>query len=232
MIETVLTSWNDNYPFSKDISDQSGIIYHATNSNFMNNIEKYGWYENSQPYDLNDIRYLCDTYDKFFFTDKDDMPNELDLLDLYYRRLKRNTLRYTTDPNFKKENCFTANYENALAYACHLYGETLKDAFLFIDQFINVLNSHINSDMYKTICLEEDKANIILNLNNIKNKYMNLVSNSYPIIYAIKGRNEWFDSVDLDSSSVCEKIDLKTNSHIPPESILAKVEFLDGFKIP
>ena len=77
--------------------------------------------------------------------------------------------------------------------------------------------------------IEEDKANIILNLNNIKDKYMNLLSNSYPVIYAIKGRNEWFDSVDFDSPMWFTQIDLQTNSHIPPESILAKVEFLDGF---
>lgn len=232
MIETVLISWNDNYPFSKEISEQSGIIYHATNSNFMDSIEKYGWYENSQPYDLNDIKYLCDTYDTYFFTDKDNMPNELQILELNYIRLKRYTLRYTTDLNFKKENCFTASYENALVYASNLYGETLRYVFIFIDQFINILNSPINIDMYKTICSTEDKASIIFNLNNIKNKYMNLVSKSYPVIYAIKGRNEWFDSVILNSKMVWANLDLQTNSHIPPESILAKVEFLDGFKIP
>lgn len=237
-IVTILSDKNHNYPFSKDISEQYDVIYHGTNSNFAKSIEKYGWYENSQPYDLNDITYLCDIYNNFFFNDEDDewkynTPNQVVKLHEYYWTLTLFTLRSSdSSSDFKKENCFTDDYEKALIYASYLHGETLEYVFLFIDEFINVLNSPINPDVFKVICSIEDKANIILNLNNIKNKYINLVSNSYPVIYAIKGRNEWFDSVNLDSRGLCTNLDLKTTAHISPDSILGKVEFLNGVKIP
>lgn len=234
-IISILCDMDNNYPFSKEISEQFDIIYHATNSNFAKSIETYGWYENSQPYDLNDIRYLCDTYSKFFFNDpfEHTIPNQLEKLLLYYTTLSLYTLRSSdTSSDFKKENCFTAAYDKALEYASLLHGETLEYVFLFIDEFINVLNSSIDIDVYKMVCSKEDKTNIMVNLNNIKNKYINLVSNSYPVIYAIKGRNEWFDDVNLDSRIWFKNLDLKTTNHITPDAILAKVEFLNGIKRP
>ena len=48
------------YPLSRDIYEDSRIVYHGTRSSYTEKIETKGWCRNDQPYEIADIKFICE----------------------------------------------------------------------------------------------------------------------------------------------------------------------------
>lgn len=242
------------FPLSRELFEDPKVLYHGTSSKFSKNIETYGWRVNDQPYDIDDVRYICNISELLFYAGYG------------YAVLRPFTLGTSDAYLNKKRASFTSNYWMARRFASVKGGETINAIFFAIKEFQNLLNSeekiqnHINSlkvyyDKYKNILqnIESTDQNIdsikdnynryntaIEKLNNRKflriefekfkkliEKYKPLVEDVYGVVYALKIRPEWFKNWMKPYNSATQT-DYLAVVNIEPESIIAKVRFPNG----
>lgn len=254
IIKKILNPDDIIFPLSRDLFEDPKVIYHGTSSKFSKSIETYGWRINDQPYDIDDVRYICNISELLFYFGGG------------YSILRPFTLGTFDAYLNKKRASFTSNYWMARRFASVKGGETINAIFYAMKNFQDLLNSeekiqnHINSlkvyyDKYKNMLqiIKSTDPNIhiikdnysgykkaIQMLNNSKflrsasekckkliEKYNPLVEDVYGIVYVLRIQSEWFENWKKPYNSAVQT-DYLAAVDIESESIIAKVEFPNG----
>ena len=164
IIKKILDPDDIIYPLSREFFENPKVVYHGTSSSFSKKLETYGWRENDQPYDIDDIRYICNISELLIYFGNG------------YAVLRPFTLGISDAYLNEKRASFTSNYWMARRFASVKGGETINAIFFAIKEFQNLLFSeekiqnHINSFKY---LLTSDLAN------NFESKY------SFSIIFLL-----------------------------------------------
>ena len=158
------------FPLDKRSLESSKVIYHGTNSIFSAEIEKEGWIVNCIPYNLEDAKYICDTYDRIGKKG----PN--------YSTLKSFTLQSgNIIKQIKKFPWFSGNYWIARNFASYPGGESIAHILKAVNELLNY---------------EQISDNKILAL---QKKYNNLIQHSIGIVYIVEVEADGFSSWEAEA---------------------------------
>lgn len=100
------------YPLNDFIFDNPNIVYHGTCCGFSQIIETNGWQINNPPYDMDDVKYVCESLDS------------LGIHDNVYGTLRYFTLGMSNGE--AKYPRFSKNYWLARNFASYKCGETIS----------------------------------------------------------------------------------------------------------
>jgi phage-related protein len=245
------------YPLSRELYEDSKIVYHGTSSSYTEIIETKGWCRNDQPYEMNDIKFICELLESLDYRNKG------------YAILRPFTLGVTDYYLEKKMPSFTSDYWMARSFASVPGGETINALFEALNDFINILNSddlkqkRINSlrsdfekydeflkiikktdpniDSIKMMYQKYKKALEMINnkqfLNDVlkkvlalKEKYESFVQNVYGVVYVVRVKPEWFKNWEdpFRIKNIHLRTDFLATTKIGPENIIAKIIFPKG----
>jgi len=190
------------YPLECETYDNPLVVYHGTSNVFTERIENKGWLINDQPYNIDDIEFVCKAYEDLHYTESES-----------YSVIRTYTLGFENLHVGKKSASFSQNYWTARNYAIKPGGETIKNLILAIDDFLNL---HKNLKISKELC-------------NIREKYIKDTKNHYPVVYCVKVEPEWFEKWETPDLDICFKsVNLFANESILPSAIVARIDFPKG----
>ena len=200
IIKKVIKSPYDlTYPLDKTTYERKNVLYHGTSSTYCANIELHGWEINRQPYNINDIREICQTFEMLHYTDNNN-----------YQSLRAFTLGTEGQYAAEKAASFTDSYWEAREYAWNLGGETMMSLL------------HAIHDLEERIISLGDGGPSMVRLSErlreIKTKYAPIVTISYPVIFVIQEDPRLF-AANRDRS------DMLAKASIPAIFIIARVDF-------
>lgn len=245
------------YPLNKECYEDISLVYHGTSSCYTEMVEKEGWGINDQPYDMDDIRYICETFEIIDYTNKG------------YAELRPFTLGVSDIHLKKKRPSFTSGYWMARGFASVPGGETINGLFKAVKEFIKFSNSielkqnHVNSlklkfenygeflkkikntdpnignikkiyHKYKNglemIRNKEAMNNFLEDLLKLIEKYKSYVENVHGIVYVLRIKPEWFKNWENTQKfrDFHIKTDFLATTDIGPENIIAKIIFPKG----
>ena len=242
------------YPLSREIFNDSKILYHGTSNSYIERIESKGWCKNDQPYEMTDIKSICELMESLDYGNKG------------YAVLRPFTLGVTDYYLKNKMPSFTSNYWMARTFASVPGGETVNNLAGALNDFINFLNSndlrqkHIDSltskfakydeflkqikktdpniDSFRTMFQKYKKALELIKskqfLNEtlkktlaLKEKYEPFVQNAYGVIYVVRVRPKWFKNW-IEPIQPQTRTDFLADITISTETIIAKIFFPKG----
>ncbi len=126
------------YPLSRELFENTNIVYHGTSSSFTESIENRGWEINKPVYDIGDIKFLCDIYDSILYANSP-----------AYVVLRSFTLGVNNYHLDKKLPSFTQDYWIARNYAYNPGGETLRSLITAIDDYVTLINDNDSLKVHK-----------------------------------------------------------------------------------
>lgn len=242
------------YPLTCELFENPEILYHGTSSCYTAGIEQNGWHINDQPYDIIDIKNICEFFE------------ELDYRGGGYSKLRPYTLGMSDSRLNKKEASFTSNYWMARGFASIIGGETIRALFESISAFkqlnfsdemfenhikhlkkeferykhlinnikrddANYLTIRDNYDWFKTAIKKmrdkEFMETALEKMNSLEAKYHPFVDKVYGIVYVLKIKPEWFKNWN-DNYLKEAKTDFFTKEDIGPNHIIARIDFPNG----
>lgn len=120
------------YPLEKEMYDDPKIVYHGTSSVFVEKIEKRGWVANDTPYDMNDVKTVCNAYESIGYTESSG-----------YSVLRPYTLGVIDQYPGRKYASFDQSFWRARNYARNRGGETIDSIITAVEDFKDlVLNEN------------------------------------------------------------------------------------------
>jgi len=213
-IVEIETSDNVFYPLSQKFFEDYRIVYHGTSSVFSIGIESNGWKINEQPYDIIDFKKIC----QFLISLGYDKENSTSL-----STLRTYTLGFDDIHIGKKVASFSQDFWVARNHARYPGGESFKAFFGTIDDLIEFLKNETIRNEHKkrlekngfspyistlpvgnieeTIQQIDDKkylSEIYDELKLFKKKYDYIRQQHFPVVYAVKGKQSWFESWSND----------------------------------
>lgn len=242
------------YPLGRNLFEDPKVVYHGTTSCFTVGIEQNGWRINDQPYDINDVKDICE------------LSKELDYLSGGYAVLRPFTLGDSNSYIDDKRASFTKNYWMARGFASMLGGETIHALFECIKALKElVISKERFEDHIRYLRKEFDKYNHIINnikkddphylsiesnyiwfktaiekmndvkfihaisdkMQNLERKYHHFIDNVYGVVYALKIQPIWFKEWD-DYPSKKTLTDFLAITDIEPSNIIARIDFPNG----
>ena len=190
------------FPLEKEIFENQKIVYHGTWSTFSSMIESKGWIVNDLPYDIEDVKYICDVC-------KNIGVNR----EAYYDVLKYFTLSLGRDNNqIIKFPSFSPNYWISRNYASYRGGETIT----------HILEA--TQKLLKYNRAEEPKY--LETIKKIRNKYEKLTQGGYGVVYVVKEDIDWFSNWKKFDKEPQTELILKND--IPSESIQVRINYPKG----
>lgn len=190
------------YPLDNCIFDNPKIVYHGTCSSFSKMIESTGWQINNPPYDIDDVKYVCECY------------NSLGIQNDVYGTLRHYTLGMSNgETNYPR---FTKNYWIARNFASFKCGETISSLVDGVEELVS--NRELSREK-------------IERLRKLKQKYRDIFQNSFGVVYVIDVEPDWFSNWGPMAGNIETNepnIDLILIENLPPENIKAKIEFHNG----
>jgi len=252
----ITNQYDVTYPLDRNIYENRRIVYHGTSSIFTEEIEKNGWGLNKQPYDIDDIKFVCEAYESIDYEGSSG-----------YAIIRSWTLG---DNNFyigKKPGYFSQNYWIARDYAIPQGGETISGLIYAINDYFDLIRNPERCFKHKeklqkklsrfppgvkyhdTLlqCLKRLDDDTYFNkisekLKDIKNKYEGLIKNHYPVVYALKVKPDWFENwsepskywleklFDPYNDIITKEVDLVAKKSISPSCIISRINFPNGAK--
>lgn len=208
-----------NFPLEDEVLYDPYIVYHGTNSCFSYSIEKDGW-NIEKPFYLDDVKFVSSLFEScqhLYSSIINSNENEkiLPYLSCSYAILHHVANKEEINP------CFSQNYWHARNYAFYRGGETI-DALLNLTEFL--LNHPECIPCYGSELKPKINA-----LENINEKYSKLVEGSYPIVYAVRVKQEWFEN--FPEGEIAKNkwaVDLVATTPIKPKFIIARIDFPKG----
>jgi hypothetical protein len=213
--DVIVTVWveqtrNFNYPFSGALYDDPTVVYHGTSSINRDLIEAQGLIPGAPRFPVQLLQNLVALCDAVRFRSWSYIT---------VKGLSRGTqLSRPAD----RRVYLSANFWYARDYATNTGGETVHNAILLADQLLEYLGTNSEHD------------DLISQVTIIRASLTALTDGSFPVVYAVRVDPEWFDRkgeefIRLDLGQLVETaVNLSCPCLIPAESLLAKVEYVNG----
>lgn len=200
------------FPLAREDFENLNLVYHGTRSCFSNLIQDNGWVMHSPPYNFDDVEYIIEqTRIKGYKINGVGMliafTTKTDAIQSNERNLR---LKYPS---------FSQNYWTARAYSNYRGGETVHNILLAVEEFL------YNYKKFSEIIEKE----IIDRFDEIKNKYRNIIGDSYPVVYVIEIDPEWFSPWEVRENTYQKPRDeIVLIRDVVPECIKARIDFPKG----
>jgi hypothetical protein len=247
------------YPFDKEVFEDIGIFYHGTSSIYSERIEERGFTTDDIPYSIEDVLRVCESYDSVRFAGFSGGG---------YVVLKSFTLgALASHKSHLMPVSFAQGYWLARRYARNAGGETIAHIIKAGYEFEELVGDpskrqahreHLSNqlahpalapgpysnlrDEYLT-CLERlsDEAHLRNKLKEvleIRNKYLEITKDAYPVVYAAKLTPEWLESEgqyswkplppDLRYRDGSGEVRIRSGTTVPASSIVRRADFVNG----
>ncbi|MHA1150199.1 MAG: hypothetical protein ACTSR8_18360 [Promethearchaeota archaeon] len=229
------------YPLSKELFEDSKIIYHGTSNCFCENIENKGWIPHDIPYDIKDLKFI---YEHFYSL-------------RYETRGSAAIFQYIKEEN-KRLPSFTKIYWAARNYSRNRGGEIINNIITVINEFEAFVRNKANQQAHKEFlkstsnlfygsigsCLElleneEYLDSTLEKMLKIKSKYEKAIFiHSYPVVYVLEVKPETFPKWtnikfwEEENNQILYKtqqgLDLRPNDAIQSKQIIIRINFPNG----
>jgi hypothetical protein len=247
------------YPFGRKVFENIEIYYHGTSSTYIERIEERGFTTDDLTYSVEDVRRLCESYDSVCFPgfsaggigvlksftlgaldsqESDLMPVSFDWCYWSARRFSCNAGGETIahmikagyeyeelveDPERRQEH--RENLSNKLAHPALAPGPNLN----LRDRYVACL---------ERLSDEAHLRNQLEQVLEIRNKYLEITKDAYPVVYAVKLRPEWIESegqysrktltLDLRYEDDPLEVRIRAGTIVPASSIIGRADFVNG----
>lgn len=213
------------------------LVYHGTSSMFGSDIEKNGFKMNQIPYGMDDIETVNKAYRKtgWFGISGNGYP----VIGVYTTGADGSRIG-------RKHISFSYQYEVSRNYSRNPGGETIFHLMIAAEEMLRFIEDdslreeHVTSLRRKIkwpdipirpmvegqIHASEDASyhrSLKENISYIKEKYEATIENHKPVVYGVSVEPEWFDVPPCP-----DDVELKPNCAIPPERLLARIDFPQG----
>ncbi|MBI2829657.1 MAG: hypothetical protein HYX81_00695 [Chloroflexi bacterium] len=244
------------YPCGRELFEDPQVLYHGTSSVYAPSIERDGWLPNYVPYNMHDIRVICDIHESLAFYGTSGGG---------YPVLKGFTLGNDGIYSEYKPASFSESYWRARNYAARPGGETvdsivqavedielllrdaerleehkreLQDKFDEREKYFNPLVAEYQSAIerigkvdYLKQCLHKAIA--------FKEKYRDIVNRHLPVVYCVRiepelietgNGKERHDTMGFDRERFERMFEIRPRQgvHVSPERIVARIDFPNG----
>lgn len=190
------------YPLKKEIFENRNICYHGTWNTFSNMIESKGWNINNIPYDMRDVKYICDVCENIGLN-KETYYGVLNSFTLSLGRNNNQIIKYAS---------FSPNYWISRNFVGYRGGETITH---ILEATQEILNYNKTGDQEYTEMIKK-----------IQDKYEKLIQGGYGVVYAVEIEIDWVSNWKCFDKEPQTEFILKND--IPFECIKVRINYPNG----
>ena len=237
----ILNSNDITYPLDKNIFDDRFIVYHGTSSIYSNQIESKGWIINDYPYDMTDMKEICQICNSISFKGS---RAQTEMIKGYCMgdHVSNKPIYFTQDYWIARNYAINPGGEsiNALLSLIAEFGEMMNSKAL-IGKHLIYLNKQLNDAIYRNdIDINKFKQKIMNfkdllsnkelenKLYEIRDKYEKMVQLSSPVVYVVRISPDMFSN--WRNIGTINLLDLRSSVDISPSRIIAKFNYPNGVK--
>lgn len=234
------------YPFSKELYEDPVIVYHGTQSAFIESIERDGLQTAAAPFDRTAFVSIVNAYEEMGLGGQD------------ATLLKTYALSIKSDRAIGRAIYFSQRFWHALEYAECVGGEAVNNALKAAAVFQDFCASstrrkalvEFHQDQVRLAeeqgqsgyaekskkqleCIRDESRIRLLcaEVGSIERKLRHSVSGSYPVVYAVRVAREWFEEWEdpQNDCGMCQADNNMACQHgVAPEHLMARADYVNG----